>query len=297
MVSAGKGVLFVALGASLWGIIGIFTRFLYGEGLSPLQITFTRCVVTLIGISIAALIIDRDLLKIDIKDIWMFIGTGLFSIVFFNVMYFTTQQMVSLSTASVLLYTAPCFVMIMSAILFKERVTKLKIAALVLAFIGCVFATGLGGDSMNMGIVYGILAGFGYALYSIFSKYALAKYSLMTILFYTFLVATLCLIPFSDIPQVAEACMDTEVLMYILGLGIVSTILPYYFYTKGLKGMDAGKASIIAFIEPMVATIASILIGDEFGIMNVIGIVLILGSVILLSRGIDNGSSDQDVSG
>jgi len=288
MNAAGKGVLFVALGASLWGIIGIFTRFLYGEGLSPLQITFTRCIVTLVSMFFAVLAIDRKLFRIDIKDIWMFIGTGLFSIVFFNVMYFTTQQMVSLSTASVLLYTAPCFVMIMSAILFKEKVTRLKIIALILAFTGCVFATGLGGDGMNIGVAYGILAGFGYALYSIFSKYALVKYSLPTILFYTFLVATVCLLPFCDIAHVADACTNSEVILYILGLGIVSTVLPYYFYTKGLKGMDAGKASIIAFIEPMVATVASIAIGDEFGVMNVIGIALILGSVILLSRGSEN---------
>jgi drug/metabolite transporter (DMT)-like permease len=80
--------------------------------------------------------------------------------------------------------------------------------------------------------------------------------------------------------------------MYILGLGIVSTVLPYYFYTRGLKGMDAGMASIIAFVEPMVATILSLIIGDPFGITNVIGIVLILGSVILLSRRTENNTSE-----
>ena len=280
--------LYVAIGATLWGIIGIFTRFLYNSGLSAMQITFTRCLVTLIVMFLVILIIDRKLFKIDPKDIWMFIGTGLFSIVFFNVMYFTTQQMVSLSTASVLLYTAPCFVMLMSMVLFKEKLTKLKMLALILAFIGCIFTTGLGFGDMNIGILYGILAGFGYALYSIFGKYALKKYSLLTILFYTFLIATLCLLPFCDLPYVMDTCSDSGILLNIIGLGIISTILPYYFYTQGLKGMDAGKASIIAFIEPMVATILSLIIGDPFGIMNVIGIALILGSVILLSKGSDN---------
>lgn len=280
--------LYVAIGATLWGIIGIFTRFLYNSGLSAMQITFTRCLVTLIVMFLVILIIDRKLFKIDPKDIWMFIGTGLFSIVFFNVMYFTTQQMVSLSTASVLLYTAPCFVMLMSMVLFKEKLTRMKMLALILAFIGCIFTTGLGFGDMNIGILYGILAGFGYALYSIFGKYALKKYGLLTILFYTFLIATLCLLPFCDLPYVMDTCSDSEILLNIIGLGIISTILPYYFYTQGLKGMDAGKASIIAFIEPMVATILSLIIGDPFGIMNVIGIALILGSVILLSKGNDD---------
>lgn len=274
---------YVAIGASLWGIIGIFTRSLYAYGLSPLQMTFARCLITVIAMTIVILVMDRKLFRIDIKDLWMFIGTGLLSIVFFNVMYFTTQQMVSLSTAGVLLYTAPCFVMVMSMILFKEKLTNRKLIALVLAFIGCIFTAGIWTGDMNIGIVYGILAGFGYALYSIFGKYALRKYSLVTVLFYTFLVASLCLLPFSDVSSIASACADTDVLLHILGLGIVSTLLPYYFYTEGLKGMDAGKASIIAFIEPMVATVVSIAIGDAFGIMNVIGIALILGSVVMLN--------------
>jgi drug/metabolite transporter (DMT)-like permease len=285
----------VIVGASLWGVIGIFTRFLYSSGLSPMQITLTRCTVTLIAMAAVILLTDRKKLRIAPRDIWMFIGTGVFSIVFFNVMYFTTQQMVSLSTASVLLYTAPCFVVVMSVILFKEKLTKNKMLALLLAFVGCVFTTGLGFGNMNIGVLYGILAGFGYSLYSIFGKYALEKYGLLTVLFYTFLIATVCLIPFCDIPYVLDICMDGEVLMYILGLGIVSTVLPYYLYTVGLKGMDAGKASIIAFVEPMVATVLSIVIGDPFGWTNILGIILILCSVILLNTRRDGPFENKDI--
>ncbi len=282
---------YVIIGASLWGIIGLFTRPMYEAGLSPLQITFVRCVVTMAVMTVAILVTNRKLFRIELRDIWMFIGTGIFSIVFFNVMYFTSQQMVSLSTASVLLYTAPCFVMVMSMILFKEKLTRNKLLALVLAFVGCVFTTGIGTGDLNMGIAYGILAGFGYSLYSIFGKYALEKYGLLTILFYTFLIAAVCLLPFSDVPSVIDICGDSSVLLEALGLGLLSTVLPYYFYTVGLKGMDAGKASIIAFVEPMVATIASIAIGDPFGWTNVLGIALILGSIILLNA--RTGQSDK----
>ncbi len=290
-----KPALYVVIGASLWGAIGLFTRPLYDSGLSPLQITLTRCAVTLVFMTITIFVLDRKMFRIDPKDIWMFIGTGLFSIVFFNVMYFTSQQMVSLSTASVLLYTAPSFVMIMSMILFKEKLTKNKLLALALAFVGCAFTTGLGFGDMNIGVLYGILAGFGYSLYSIFGKYALEKYGLLTILFYTFLIAAVCLIPFADVPYIVSSMGDTDVLLLVIGLGLLCTVLPYYFYTVGLNGMDAGKASIIAFVEPMVATVLSIIVGDEFGWMNALGIALILGSVILLNM--RSKESVQDVSG
>ncbi len=275
-------LVYVMLGAALWGIIGLFTRSL-NPFITPLQMVMVRGAITLVFIFFAILIVDRRLFRIDVKDIWMFIGTGLFSIVFFNLAYFTTQQMISLSTASVLLYTAPCFVVIMSAILFKEKITKNKMLALILAFVGCIFTTGIGLGDINIGILYGLMAGFGYSLYSIFAKFALVKYKLLTILFYTFLVCTVCLIPFSDVPQIIDACSNQTVLLNVLGLSILSTVLPYYFYTTGLSKMDAGKASIIAFTEPMVATIVSLCVGDPFGIMNVIGIALILGSLILLN--------------
>ena len=286
---------YVVMGASLWGIIGLFTRPLYESGLSALQIVLVRCAVTLIAVTIVVLFIDRKLFKIDPRDIWMFIGMGLFSIVFFNYMYFTTQQMVSLSTASVLLYMAPCFVMIMSMVLFKEKLTKNKVLALILAFIGCIFTSGLGFGDVNIGILYGILAGFGYSLYSIFGKFALRKYSLLTTLFYTFLVATISLIPFTDVPHVISSMSDMDILLLAIGLGMLCTVLPYYLYTAGLNGMDAGKASIIAFVEPMVATIVSIIVGDEFGWTNILGIILILGSVIFLNS--KSKESAQDISG
>ena len=275
--------MYVVIGASLWGTIGLFTRSL-APFISPLQMAFARCLVTVIILLAALLVLDRKLLRISPRDIWMFIGTGLFSIVFFTVSYFTTQQLVSLSTASVLLYTAPCFVVIMSAVLFKEKLTRNKVLALALAFAGCVFATGIGMNDLNIGVLYGIMAGFGYALYSIFSKYALVKYKLLTILFYTFLVASVCLLPFCDLPQFADACSEQTVIFNILALGILCTIMPYYFYTVGLKGMDAGKASIIAFVEPMVATVLSICIGDPFGIMNIVGIMMIFCSLVLLNH-------------
>lgn len=283
MRSAYLPAAYVIAGASLWGIIGVFTRALYGSGLSPMQITLSRCFITMVAMALVILVADRKSLRIDPKDIWMFIGTGLLSIVFFNVMYFTTQQMVSLSTASVLLYTAPCFVMVMSMVLFRERLTRNKLLALLLAFIGCIFTTGLGFGDVNIGVLFGVLAGLGYALYSIFAKFALRKYGLLTILFYTFLIATICLAPFCDVPYMIEMCGDTDVILNMLGLGIISTVLPYYFYTVGLNRMDAGKASIIAFVEPMVATIVSLIVGDPFGWTNIVGIALILGSVILLN--------------
>lgn len=198
--------LLVLLAGSLWGFMGLLVRSLSGEGLSSMDICFVRAVVTLVVMFVGLLFFKREVLKVRIKDLWCFVGTGAFSITFFNFCYFKTMTLTSLSVAAVMLYTAPAFVMLLSAVLFKERMSVRKGLALLLAFAGCVFVSGIigGGSTLTVsGMLFGIGAGLGYALYSIFGRYALEKgYGSATISFYTFVFATLSSVFFADLPGI-----------------------------------------------------------------------------------------------
>ena len=283
-------VVAIVVAASFWGVIGVFSRQLVDRGLDSIQVTEVRCIVTAIALGVVLLIYDRNLLKIDPKDIWMFFGTGVIGIVSFNVLYFEAAEIVSLSMTSVLLYTAPFFVVIMSAFIFKEKLTRQKGLSLVLAFTGCLLISGIIGSSDDFnakGFLLGLGSGVGYALYTIFGKIALKKYHAFTLTFYTFAVAGICLIPFSDLPYMMDVAVNVEgAMMWMLALGILITTLPYFLYNYGLHRMDAGIASVMAFIEPMVATIAGFLIYSEAPTFaNFLGIILILAAVILLNIG------------
>ena len=113
------GALFIIIAGSLWGAMGIFVRGLASCGLSSLEICFVRMSVSIILLAAYFLAFNRDALRIKLKDIWCFVGTGVFSLTFFGYCYFTTIQMTSMSVAAVLLYTSPIFVLLMSALLFK----------------------------------------------------------------------------------------------------------------------------------------------------------------------------------
>ncbi len=279
-------IIAIVVAASFWGVIGVFSRELVDRGLTSIQVTEVRCIVTAISLAVVLAIYDRNLLKIDIKDIWMFFGTGVIGIISFNVLYFEAAEIVSLSMTSVLLYTAPFFVVILSTIFFKEALTKQKGISLILAFLGCLLISNIVGSEFNAkGFLLGLGSGIGYALYTIFGKIALRKYHAFTLTFYTFAVAGICLIPFSDLPYMLDVSMNVEgAMMWMLALGILITTLPYFLYNFGLHRMDAGVASVMAFIEPMVATIAGFLIYNESPTMaNFIGIGLILSAVIILN--------------
>lgn len=288
MINNKIGDLLVIIAGVCWGLIGIFTRKLGGFGLDSIQITFLRNLFAAIMLLVIVIFKDRKSICIKIKDIWMFCGTGILSIAFFNVCYFKVIELASLSVAAILLYTAPAMVMIMSCIFFKEKFTRKKTVALIMAFTGCVFTTGIleGTERLSISIIIiGLLSGFGYALYSIFGTWAIRKYNSFTVSLYTFFFAFISLIPLCDVKATVNILLGNHTTIWIsIGLAAVSTIVPFLCYTAGLKRMEAGKASIMAFIEPLVAALCGILIFNEkVSISNVIGIVFIFLSVIILN--------------
>ncbi len=283
-------LLYIICGASLWGFMGLFVRNINHTGFSSLDICFFRSIGTAVFLFIFLLVFNRNALKIHLRDIWCFIGSGLVSIVFFNYCYFTTITRTSLSIAAVLLYTSPAFVIVLSAVIFRERITVSRFAAVILAIAGCVCVSGIFGErSGNLSfptLLVGIGAGLGYALYSIFSRIALNKgYSTMTITFYTFLIAAVGTIPFlSTFNLLGQIIKNPECALPILGLIIIATVLPYMLYTTGLKNTTNTTASILACIEPVVATILGVLLFNEaLTVPNFIGIILILGASVLIA--------------
>ncbi len=281
--------LLVLMAGCLWGVIGVFVRKLNVIGFDSMEIVALRAISTSILLLVFLLIYDIKMLRIRLKDFWCFIGTGILSIVFFNFCYFKAMTLTSLSVAAVLLYTAPVIVMLLSAILFHEKITVTKILALVATFVGCILVTGVVGfpGSVSVGgILAGLGAGLGYALYSIFSRYALERgYHPFTISFYTFLLAMVGTIPFCGDRFIINIYKsDAGVIIFCLTFGLVSTVIPYIVYTLGLKEMENSRASVIASIEPVTATLLGVFVYHEkLTISNVIGIILVMCAIIICS--------------
>lgn len=283
-------VLLVVIAGVLWGVIGYFVRALQSQGLSSMQIVAIRMVVSAVLFSLYAMIFNRKLFKIKLRDLWCFLGTGVLSVATFSFCYFKAIELSSLSQASILLYTAPIFVMIFSVVLFKEKLTGVKVVSLILAFSGCMFVTGVlenGGEINAPAIVFGLLSGVCYALYSIFSRLALDRnYSPLTITLYTFIFAGIASLFVIDVkPVLAVMSNSAGDFIFCVLFAVLSCVLPYVTYTVGLKYVKPSTASIVASIEPVVATITGAILFDEavqfpFGY---IGIALVILSIVLIN--------------
>ena len=283
-------VILVLIAGSLWGCIGIFVRHYTALGLSSMQSVALRLTLAAVMFSVFILIYDRRLFKIRLRDLWCFLGTGVISLSIFSFFYFKSIELSSLSVAAVLLYTAPAFVMLFSLIFFRERLTVPKVISLVLAVLGCAMTTGVIGGQLTVtlaGFLFGLGSGICYALYSIFSRFALDRgYRSFTINLYTFLFAAVASLVTIDVhPVVAVMTASAGECFYALLFALVSCVLPYVTYTLGLKYIASSTASIIATVEPIVATvIGAVIFAEPIGVpFGYIGVALVFLSVVLIN--------------
>ena len=277
-------VFYIIISGMLWGCMGVFSNALNQIGFTTTEASAIRLITC--GIIFAT--VNSSKLKIHLKDIWMFILIGIVSILTMTVTYFESIQRSSLTLASVLLYTAPVMVTIMSCVFFKETLNLKKIFCLTCAIIGIIMISGL--DSKvkltYAGLLYGLLSAVSYALYSIIGKLILKKYEPVTISSYAFIFAAMGSLLIINPIELSEKISNCNIqgIILMFACGIITAAIPYTLYTKGLKFIPAGKASVLACVEPLTATVIGICFyGDSVGFLSAIGIFLILGSVCLLS--------------
>ena len=282
-----QAFIYIILAGILWGTSGIFVHYLSPHGFSSLQMTAVRGVVSLICMALYALFTDRSLFKVRWQELIMFAAIGA-SLFFTASCYYSSMQMTSVSTAVVLMYTAPIYVMVFSVLFLGEKLSPMKLVAVGCMLVGCSLVAGIiGGVKFDLlGIIIGVLSGIAYASYNILTKISMRGGSRpVSATVYSFLFMSIIAICVCKPDQIVNnaAKSPAVTIPLLLGLGICTFVLPYLFYTLAMKTLPAGTASALAIVEPMAATLFSVILFDELlDLFSIIGIVLILLAVFLL---------------
>lgn len=279
------------LAGFLWGSVGVFVRELNAMDINNITIVTCRMAGAMVLMLIFLLIYDKNLLKIKLKDIGYFIGTGMISMLMLNFCYNVAIISTSLSLASILLATAPFFVIFMARIFFKEKITNLKIGSLFLAFLGCVLVSGFLEESTSysyIGILIGLASGFFWGLYSIISRLAINKgYNTLTIIMYSFVFVTIGGLFFADFQTLGSAISQSPLFMGILLFlhSLLTAVGPYVLFTLSLNYIEIGKAAILSSGEPVIATLIGWLVYMEVPTpLNIFGIAMVLFALAILSK-------------
>ena len=287
--SKGIGLLLVVLATACWSSSGLFINLVVrGSGISPWGLAFWRDLGTFTCLLVGMLLLgSRERFRVKRRDLPWLAAMGAISIGLFHVMWNMAVLINGVAVATVIQSNAPVFVTVVAWLLWREPLTRRKLIAIVLAFIGTVLISRLNGLGARQITLFGLLialgAAFTYGGLSLFGKKLIGDYSSWTILLYAFGFGALILLPFQirvDIPRP----LSPQVVGYYAGLILLSTISGFALYTSGLRRLQASVAAIVATTEvPFAAAVSYIALGERLKGWQMLGAVLIVSGVVLLS--------------
>ncbi|HKK95772.1 MAG TPA: DMT family transporter [Anaerovoracaceae bacterium] len=286
-----KGYILVFLAGALWGLIGFFVTYLSRLGINSFTIAFLRDFYgTIFFIVVVILMHGLKGLKPSKNELLLAIAMGLICQTFFNISYTISINKMGVATGAILLYTSPMFITLLSRIVFKERLNRIKAIALIINISGCILTVTNGNfgvlEFSTYGVLMGTLAGLLYATLTIFGKIAgNMNCNVETISLFSFITATIALFFIAKPWNYMEILTEANVIVLSMGYGLIPTALAYYLYMMGLtKPVEASKVPVVASVETVIAALIGIVIFAEiFGIYKFIGILLVMISVVLIS--------------
>jgi DME family drug/metabolite transporter len=288
------GLGLILLAAFLWGTLGIVFRALQEMGVSSLAIGFLRAVVAAPAIGLLLVARRPADLRVQRRDLPVLMGYGLISVALFFVVYPAAVRYSSVAVAAVLLYTAPAWVIVLAALIFRERLTLQKGVAVLLTFAGVTLIAGVGNvENLGvgaLGLATGLGAGLTYATFSLFGKAALQRLVPTTTILYGLLFGALFLLPFVAWQEGADLLAPFGTWrgwILVLYMGLLPTAGSFWLYMAGLAHLgDAGRASVIATLEPVIAAVLGFLVLGEGlrGVQLVGGGLVVLGIVLSMIR-------------
>jgi len=281
------GALAVAAAASIWGTLGLFAKILYAQGVSFEALVAVRACVGWLAVLLFLLMMrGAGTLRVARGDLALLAPLGLVGIGLFYLLYFYTVRESTVGTAAILLYSAPAFVVILAWLFLKEPLNAAKVCAVVLTICGISLVAGAY-DPSNLDVspvvlLTGLLSGLTYGLYAVLGKPIASYLSPAVILSYAlafgsallFLAALPTLDTLAGLPAASYALL--------LMLAAVHTALGFALYTFGISRLGAGRAAIVATVEPVVAGVLGVaLLQEDLTALKVLGGLLVVGGAML----------------
>jgi drug/metabolite transporter, DME family len=183
------------------------------------------------------------------------------------------------------LYTYPSMVNVAAAVLLRERLTRRRVLALAITFLGVAFVTGLERLGSMQVSVLGVLLGLGasatYAIYSLGIQRQTRKHPPLVVNTYVLTFGTLVVLLVRP-PFAWQGSLDWPVLVLVAAMALFCTVLPIWLYLTGIRRIGAGRAAIVSNLEPIVTImLAMTVLGERLDAFQFLGVFAVLLGVVL----------------
>ena len=282
-----KGYLCVIAAALMWGSSGTAGKALFNGGMTPFELVQIRVTVSAFVLSIFFSIFCRPFFKIRPKDLWYFLLLGGVIMALVQVTYFISISKIQVAAAIFLQYLAPIMIAIFSMVFWKECLTLTKLLALVLSLSGCYLI--VGGYNLHLlkmnqvGIIAGVASALCFAGYTLVGEKGMHRYSPWTVLFYSFLFATISWHVFYPPFRYFRTEYAPFQWILIFYVAIFGTLLPFGLFFVGVNHIRSTRASITATLEPISAGFfAYLFIRESLQPLQMAGGLMVVGAIVVL---------------
>ncbi|WP_432664375.1 DMT family transporter [Wukongibacter baidiensis] len=283
-----KGRIKIVIAMLIYGSIGVFVR---NINLSPIEIAFLRAFIGSMFLLVAGFFIkEKYSIQALKQNILLLIISG--SALGINwVLLFRAYEYVSVSSATLVYYLAPVFVILLSPVVLKERLNIVKLICVIVAMIGLVLIINdksvvlQNSKNYAKGIIYSLSAAVFYSSVILMNKKIknLTGFQTTLIQLIFSLIVLLPVILYQSNIQIAK--LNPISIIFILVLGIVHTGVAYLLYFSSMKELEAQSIAIFCYVDPISAIFfASIFLKENISVYEIIGGILILGSTFLSER-------------
>jgi len=281
--------LLILLAILFWGTSFVATKTVLLE-IKPVTIIILRLILASILLTIIALSTKRSFL-VNLKSHgWIFI---LALIATFHLwIQVTGLQYTTASNTGWIIGTAPIFMAVLGLIFYKEKVTILQLAGILIAMFGLLLLIGKGNilniDLIeNKGDLLVLGSAFTWGVYSMVNKKISLSYSpLMTIL-YLFLMMAIIIIPFNLNSETFNSVINLSLIGWIsiLFLGLFCSGIAYVIWAQALRDMESAKVGAFLYFEPFVTVLASwFFLNEEITLIMILSGLLITAGVFIVNK-------------
>lgn len=288
----------MALAASLlWGLNGAVSKVTLKSAFSSLQLVELRSLGAFLVLAAALLVLAPRTLRVRRAELPSLILFGIGGLAFVQLLYLIAIRRLDVGVALLIEYTAPVLVALYARFVLKERVRNRVWAAIVLALVGLALVVDVAhGVTLNgVGVAASLAAAVAYAVYLLLAERAVGDRSVVSLLCYGFLFASLfwaVVAPWWNFPfgvlgkDVSLLGNLSEYHLPVWALltsnVLIGTVVPFFLLVRALRHLPATRVAIAAMAEPVVATVVAwAWLGERLGTAQLLG-----GAVVLAGIGL-----------
>ena len=229
--------------------------------------------------------------RVNNSDLPRFALCGLFGVAINQLFFFEGLNLTTPINAAIIMTTNPILVIIISALLIREKISLMKIIGIIFGFIGaCNLILNSGDFSFNNNFLTGNFLVFinatSYALYLVLVKNLMKKYNPITVMFYVFFFGLIFVFPFGyeNVMLIDLQIFTTEIYLKVLFVIIFTTFIAYLFNGFALKSLTPATVSVYIYLQPLLASLIALFLNvDTLDMQKIISALFIFTAVFLVS--------------